>query len=171
MYETYVGVPIDDMLWNKLAHMYPSGAYGAVGGATYLTDVNNGQVTRRLWRTFGPRGLGWGLELPDAITSVQQKAVIVKDATWTQATIPVAWFWYAFRLIGTGDPYSKARILTSGSSDNKEPGYAITGAMSSCIKKAISYLGHQNALYCGIVELKDIPSFPVDGAYMREEDD
>lgn len=167
MLKTFTGVPLDNELWNELALMYPSGAYNKVTGATYLTDVNAGQVIRRLWKVFGPRGVGWGLDIPDSLVGVQQKPIIVKDNEWTRATIPVARFWY---LVVDEEREWKATILTSGSSDNKEPGYAIAGAMTSCIKKAVSYLGHQNALYCGIVKHEDIPGFPPDGAFIKEDD-
>lgn len=163
MLKTFVGVPIDDTLWNDLAHMYPSSAYSKVGGAEYLTDINNGQVIRRLWRVFGPRGLGWGLDIQPL--NIQIRDVIVKDKPQHEAIIILAKFWYAHQK--DGGELDRAYIRTAGSSVNKDAGHALTGAMTGCIKKAISYLGHQNALYCGAVELKDIPKFPVDGAYMK----
>ena len=140
-FQTLKGVPLDDTLFNELARMYSADAYNAVGGAAYLTDVNNGQVTRRLWKVFGPRGLGWGLDVPDVVNGVA--------GDQHTAIIPNANFWYAYT---DGEETHRAYISTAGAASNRDAGYAVTGAMTSCIKKAISYLGHQNALYCGLVD-------------------
>jgi len=166
MYKTFVGVPLNDDLWNDLAHLYPASAYKEVGGMSFLTDVNAGQVTRRLWRAFGPRGVGWGLDLPDRLMGVVTELIEGK----TYATIPFAYFWYLVVTEGDTDPYAnatRANIATAGSSSNKDAGYAITGAMTSCIKKAISYLGHQNALYCGAFDHKTVGTMPENVGYMK----
>ena len=142
-HKTLTGIPLDESLFNQLARLYHPDSYTEVGGAGYLTDMNNGQVTRRLFETFGPRGVGWDLDVaPDHV-------LVSTEGNQTRAVVKVAWFWYAFRKDTPSAKVEYGRISTAGAAKNSDAGYAITGAMTSCIKKAISYLGHQNALYCG----------------------
>ena len=157
-YVTYAGVSISDELWNELAYLYPAHAYSEVGGASYLTDINNGQIIRRLWKVFGPRGIGWGLRVgPLGSTNMN-------TGDSYEAVINEAYFWY----LGVDEEGNteKFKILTSGASSNRDGGYAMSGAMTGCIKKAISYLGHQNALYCGAFKHGNVPSDRTTGQFV-----
>jgi len=143
---TLTGIPLDQHLFNTLAVLYHPDAYTEVGGANYLTDINNGYVTRRLFEVFGPRGIGWNLECKSEDILVSRN----DGGSGTRVLVKHAVFQYAYMT-----PEGEKRwgsIDTAGASENRDAGYAVTGAMTSAIKKAISYLGHQNTLYMGMFD-------------------
>ena len=145
---TIRGVPLGE-IFNQLAELFEDPQAYKEAGVSYLTDINTGYMYRRLEQVFGTVGVGWKLEFDPVhlqleTTGKQSKAIL----TYSE---------FCFLLVDKEAFKAEwRRVPTAGSSVNNEPGYAITGAMTSSISKAIAMMGFQNSVYIGLVNHRNI---------------
>lgn len=126
----------------RLKEVLPPEAYSAVGGASYLTDINPAYLTEALTDCFGPCGIGWGYELdPDRLTVTQAERQGMK---YEAQIVPLV-FWYVLE-------GRRWMIPSTGGSANRTADWAIRGAITNAIGAAAAKLEWQIEVYKGNVD-------------------
>jgi hypothetical protein len=140
----------------ELDRVLPKDAYSAVPGGAALTDIDPGFMREELNRLFGICGIGWGYFYNSS--DVETDLVKRGQGTTNSAIVKKLTFWY--KLADANSETLCAEIPSSGGSLNDVLGYAIAGAVTNAIGKAVSNIGFQKSVYLGMRSHKN-----VDGKY------
>ena len=140
----------------ELDRVLPKDAYSAVPGGAALTDIDPGFMRDELNRLFGMCGIGWGYTYSSS--DVETDLVKRGQGTTNSAIVKKLTFWY--KLTDANGETSNAEIPSSGGSLNDVLGYAVAGAVTNAIGKAVSNIGFQKSVYLGARSHKN-----VDGRY------
>lgn len=141
----------------ELDRVLPKDAYSAVPGGAALTDIDPGFMRDELNRLFGMCGIGWGYSYSSS--DVETDLVKRGSGTTNSAIVKKLIFWY--KLSDASGEASIAEIPSSGGSLNDVLGYAVAGAVTNAIGKAVSNIGFQKSVYLGARSHKN-----VDGRYV-----
>ena len=151
--KTLTGVSLSD-LPALLDEELPKGAYKAIPGATYLTDIDPAYMRDKFNQLFGLSGFGWGYAYSAESVSLSKEDVIRKRGQPNQYTEEIFYaqlleltFWY--KLIAEDGTISRHEIPATGASDNKVAAYALKGAITAALGNAASNLGWQKSVYMG----------------------
>jgi hypothetical protein len=147
-YTTLTGLKLAQVA-EKLDAELPKDAYTAVPGAAGLTDIDPGYMRKVLTEIFGMCGIGWGYsyEPNDLVVTVEERTNKEnKKRRVHVASLKRLCLWY--KLNGTGVVHI-CNVYASGGSDNDVEGYAMSGAITNAIGKAVSNLGFQESVYLG----------------------
>lgn len=140
----------------ELDRVLSKDAYTAVPGGAALTDIDPAYMREELNKLFGVCGIGWGYAYsPD---DIQMEVVKRGQGSTNSAIVKKLTFWY--KLVGTNGEIVQAEVPSSGGSLNDVPGYAVSGAITNAISKAVSNIGFQRSVYLGVRSHKN-----VDGAH------
>jgi hypothetical protein len=150
--KTLTGVALSD-LPALLDEELPKGAYKAIPGATYLTDIDPAFMRDKFNQLFGLSGYGWGYAYSSESVSLSKEDVIRKRGQSNQYTEEIYFaqlleltFWY--KLV-EDEKISRHEIPATGASDNKVAAYALKGAITAALGNAASNLGWQKSVYMG----------------------
>jgi hypothetical protein len=150
-YTTLTGLTLDQVA-AKLDAELPPDAYSQVPGAVDLTDIDPAHMRQTLNAVFGLCGLGWGYSYESADLSLEAGVKPTKNGEKPTyyATLRKLEFWYA-AVASNDDPAEPRRAVvpSSGASENPNPGYALSGAVTNALGKAVSNLGFQESVYLG----------------------
>jgi hypothetical protein len=147
-YTTLTGLTLAQVA-EKLDAELPKDAYTAVPGAAGLTDIDPNYMRKVLNETFGMCGIGWGYsyEPGDLVVSVEERKIKAGGVRRVHvASLKRLRLWY--KLNGTAAIHI-CDVYASGGSDNDVEGYAMSGAITNAIGKAVSNLGFQESVYLG----------------------
>lgn len=136
----------------ELDRVLPKDAYSAVPGGASLTDIDPGFMRDELNRLFGMCGIGWGYTYSSS--DVETDIVKRGSGTTNSAIIKKLTFWY--KLVDASGESSLAEIPSSGGSLNDVLGYAVAGAVTNAIGKAVSNIGFQKSVYLGARSHKNV---------------
>lgn len=147
--KTLTGLTLSQLqLIEKLDEQLPADAYSAAPGGADLTDIDPNYMRSVLNRVFGLCGFGWGY---DYDASDLQMSKEVRETRNGPREVVVAnlkrlRFWY--KLVADGKEFI-CEIPSSGASENSTSGYAMSGAVTNAIGKAVSNIGFQESVYLG----------------------
>ncbi len=147
-YTTLTGLTLAQVA-EKLDAELPKDAYTAVPGAAGLTDIDPNYMRKVLNETFGMCGIGWGYsyEPGDLVVAVEERKIKAGGVRRVHvASLKRLRLWY--KLNGTAAIHI-CDVYASGGSDNDVEGYAMSGAITNAIGKAVSNLGFQESVYLG----------------------
>ena len=147
-YTTLTGLTVEQVA-QKLDAELPKDAYKPVPGAAGLTDIDPNYMRKVLNEIFGICGIGWGYsyEPGDLIVNVEERTTNAGKARRVHvASLKRLRFWY--KLNGTVAIHI-CDVYASGGSDNDVEGYAMSGAITNALGKAVSNLGFQESVYLG----------------------
>ncbi len=151
--KTLTGVSLSD-LPALLDEELPKGAYKAIPGATYLTDIDPAFMRDKFNQLFGLSGFGWGYSYSSESVSLSREDVIRKRGQSNQYTEEIFFaqlleltFWY--KLIVEDGTISRHEVPATGASDNKVAAYALKGAITAALGNAASNIGWQKSVYMG----------------------
>ncbi len=147
-YTTLTGLTLAQVA-ERLDAELPKDAYTAVPGGAGLTDIDPGYMRKVLTEVFGMCGIGWGYsyEPNDLVVMVEERTNKEnKKRRVHVASLKRLCLWY--KLNGTGVVHI-CNVYASGGSDNDVEGYAMSGAITNAIGKAVSNLGFQESVYLG----------------------
>ena len=147
-YTTLTGLTLAQVA-EKLDAELPKDAYTAVPGAAGLTDIDPNYMRKVLNETFGMCGIGWGYsyEPSDLAVTVEERKIKAGGVRRVHvASLKRLRLWY--KLNGTVAIHI-CDVYASGGSDNDVEGYAMSGAITNAIGKAVSNLGFQESVYLG----------------------
>ena len=147
-YKTLTGLTLEQVA-QKLDAELPKDAYKPVPGVADLTDIDPNYMRKILNEVFGVCGFGWGYsyEPNDLVVEVEVR----KTKTGGTRRVHVASLkrlrlWYK---LGSGNTTHICDVYASGGSDNEVEAYAMSGAITNAIGKAVSNLGFQESVYLG----------------------
>ena len=150
--KTLTGVSLSD-LPALLDEELPKGAYKAIPGATYLTDIDPAFMRDKFNELFGLSGFGWGYAYSSESVSLSKEDVVRKRGQPNQYTEEIYFaqlleltFWY--KLV-EDEKISRHEIPATGASDNKVAAYALKGAITAALGNAASNIGWQKSVYMG----------------------
>ena len=147
-YTTLTGLTLAQVA-EKLDAELPKDAYTAVPGAAGLTDIDPNYMRKVLNETFGMCGIGWGYsyEPGDLVVAVEERKIKAGGVRRVHvASLKRLRLWY--KLNGPAAIHI-CDVYASGGSDNDVEGYAMSGAITNAIGKAVSNLGFQESVYLG----------------------
>lgn len=147
-YTTLTGLTLAQVA-EKLDAELPKDAYTAVPGAAGLTDIDPNYMRKVLNETFGMCGIGWGYsyEPSDLVVAAEERKIKAGGVRRVHvASLKRLRLWY--KLNGTNVVHI-CDVYASGGSDNDVEGYAMSGAITNAIGKAVSNLGFQESVYLG----------------------
>ena len=151
--KTLTGVSLSD-LPALLDEELPKGAYKAIPGASYLTDIDPTFMRDKFNEVFGLSGFGWGYAYSAESVSLSKEDVIRKKGKPGQYTEEIFYaqlleltLWY--KLISEDGKITRHEIPATGASDNKVAAYALKGAITAAIGNAASNIGWQKSVYMG----------------------
>jgi hypothetical protein len=151
--KTLTGVSLSD-LPALLDEELPKGAYKAIPGATYLTDIDPAFMRDKFNQLFGLSGFGWGYSYSSESVSLSREDVIRKKGKPGQYTEEIFFaqlleltFWY--KLVAEDGAVSRHEVPATGASDNKVAAYALKGAITAALGNAASNIGWQKSVYMG----------------------
>ena len=147
-YTTLTGLTVEQVA-TKLDAELPKDAYKAVPGAAGLTDIDPNYMRKVLNETFGICGMGWGYSYePGDMTVIveERKTSAGKNRRVHVASLKRLRFWYKLNGINV---VHICDVYSSGGSDNDVEGYAMSGAITNALGKAVSNLGFQESVYLG----------------------
>jgi hypothetical protein len=150
--KTLTGVSLSD-LPALLDEELPKGAYKAIPGATYLTDIDPAFMRDKFNQLFGLSGYGWGYSYSAESVSLSKEDVVRKKGQSNQYTEEIYFaqlleltFWY--KLV-EDEKITRHEIPATGASDNKVAAYALKGAITAALGNAASNIGWQKSVYMG----------------------
>jgi hypothetical protein len=148
-YTTLTGLTLEQVT-AKLDAELPPDAYSQVPGAVDLTDIDPAYMRQTLNAVFGLCGLGWGYNYDSADLSLEAgvKPTRSGERPTYYATLRKLEFWYVLVAGDSAEP-RRAVVPSSGASENPNPGYALSGAVTNALGKAVSNLGFQESVYLG----------------------
>jgi len=140
--KTLTGFTLDEMR-ARLDAEFPPHAYKPVPGGAQLTDIDPAYMRHCLNDVFGLCGYGWGYDFdPNAI-----QLSAAPGNKGISAAVLAFTLWY--KLVDADDEVVTYTIPATGGSDNREPQFAIKGAITNAIGHAASNLGFQESVYMG----------------------
>lgn len=154
-YTTLTGLTVAQVA-QKLDAELPKDAYKPVPGAAGLTDIDPNYMRKVLNETFGICGMGWGYSYePGDMTVIveERKTSAGKNRRVHVASLKRLRFWY--KLNGVNVVHI-CDVYASGGSDNDVEGYAMSGAITNALGKAVSNLGFQESVYLGKRDHKNV---------------
>ena len=150
--KTLTGVSLSD-LPALLDEELPKGAYKAIPGATYLTDIDPAFMRDKFNELFGLSGYGWGYSYSSESVSLSKEDIIRRRGQSGQYTEEIYFaqlleltFWY--KLV-EDEKITRHEIPATGASDNKVAAYALKGAITAALGNAASNIGWQKSVYMG----------------------
>jgi len=150
--KTLTGVSLSD-LPALLDEELPKGAYKAIPGATYLTDIDPAFMRDKFNELFGLSGYGWGYSYSSESVSLSKEDVVRKKGQSNQYTEEIYFaqlleltFWY--KLV-EDEKVTRHEIPATGASDHKVAAYALKGAITAALGNAASNIGWQKSVYMG----------------------
>jgi len=147
-YTTLTGLTLAQLV-EKLDAELPNDAYTAVPGAAGLTDIDPNYMRKVLNETFGMCGIGWGYsyEPGDLFVTVEERKIKAGGTRRVHvASLKRLRLWYKLNGVAVNHICD---VYASGGSDNDVEGYAMSGAITNAIGKAVSNLGFQESVYLG----------------------
>ena len=151
--KTLTGVSLSD-LPALLDEELPKGAYKAIPGASYLTDIDPAFMRDKFNELFGLSGFGWGYSYSAESVSLSKESVVRKKGQAGQYTEEIYFaqlleltFWY--KLVAEDGTISRHEIPATGASDNKVAAYALKGSITAALGNAASNIGWQKSVYMG----------------------
>lgn len=148
-YTTLTGMTLGEAM-NAMKAVLPPGAYkeARITG-TSLTDINPAFMTEAVTKIFGPAGIGWWYELTAPnVTSEEKQSRQGRTYTEYTASFDTLALYYAY-IDNVGEMKVSRPILTNGSSDNEDPGFATRGAITNALGAAFAKLLWQIDVYKG----------------------
>jgi len=138
-YTTLTGLTMDQVA-EKLDAELPPDAYSRIPGAVDLTDIDPAYMRNALNSVFGLCGVGWGYDytVADLDISFGEKSVAAVCRRLT--------FWFKLK---DDDGIRCFEIPATGASENRNPQYAMKGALTNALGNAVSNLGFQESVYMG----------------------
>lgn len=130
---------------SELDRELPADAYSAVPGGANLTDIDPGYMRDELNRLFGICGIGWGYHYD--VADVEYEIVKRGQGTTNSAILKKLVVW--FKLADGSGGEHRLEVPSSGGSLNDNAGYALSGAITNAIGKAVSNIGFQKSVYLG----------------------
>jgi hypothetical protein len=130
---------------SELDRELPADAYSAVPGGANLTDIDPGYMRDELNRLFGICGIGWGYHYD--VADVEYEIVKRGQGTTNSAILKKLVVW--FKLVDGSGGEHRLEVPSSGGSLNDNAGYALSGAITNAIGKAVSNIGFQKSVYLG----------------------
>jgi hypothetical protein len=126
----------------------PADAYSATPGGADLTDIDPNYMRSVLNHVFGLCGYGWGYDYDAGDLEMHKEMRETRNGPRevTVATLKRLRFWY--KLVADGKEFI-CEIPSSGASENSTSGYAMSGAVTNAIGKAVSNVGFQESVYLG----------------------
>jgi hypothetical protein len=136
---TLTGLTLDQVT-RQLDAELPPDAYSKVPGAVELTDIDPAHMRHVLNDVFGLCGVGWGYDFAvnDLDVSFNEKNVAAVCRRLT--------FWF---VLNDGEHTRRCEIPATGASENRNPQYAMKGALTNALGNAVSNLGFQESVYLG----------------------
>jgi len=147
-YKTLTGFTLEQVA-QKLDTELPKDAYKPVPGAADLTDIDPNYMRKILNEVFGVCGFGWGYsyEPNDLVVVVEERKTKAGGTRRVHvASLKRLRLWYK---LGSGTTTHICDVYASGGSDNEVEAYAMSGAITNAIGKAVSNLGFQESVYLG----------------------
>ena len=147
-YTTLTGLTVEQVV-QKLDAELPKDAYKPVPGAAGLTDIDPNYMRKVLNETFGICGMGWGYSYePGDMTVIveERKTSTGKNRRVHLASLKRLRFWYKLNGVNV---VHVCDVYASGGSDNDVEAYAMSGAITNALGKAVSNLGFQESVYLG----------------------
>ncbi|MEP0805835.1 MAG: hypothetical protein HRF47_10110 [Chloroflexota bacterium] len=147
-YKTLTGLTFEE-LTQKLDEELPPDAYKPVPGGADLTDIDPNHMRKILNQVFGMCGIGWGYSYEPADLTIRcevRKTRDGKDRRVFIASLKRIRFWY--KLTGSATTFV-CDVYASGGSENDVEAYAMSGAITNALGKAVSNLGFQESVYLG----------------------
>lgn len=149
---TMSGKTPDQVKAIMVAHLEPE-AYTAVGGRSYLTDINPAYMREALTEAFGLAGIGWWIEADDP----QLKDTGVPDGKnlrWL-GTMKISLYYHYYHVRDGGVMKASNALIGFGTGKSDHPEDALKGAKTNGIGDACKELlwqldvfkgkiGHQN---------------------------
>lgn len=136
----------------ELDRELPADAYSAVPGGANLTDIDPGYMRDELNRLFGICGIGWGYHYDVADVEYE----IVKRGQGTTNSAILKKLVVCFKLVDGDGGEHRLEVPSSGGSLNDNAGYALSGAITNAIGKAVSNIGFQKSVYLGLRSHKTV---------------
>jgi hypothetical protein len=136
----------------ELDRELPADAYSAVPGGANLTDIDPGYMRDELNRLFGICGIGWGYHYD--VADVEYEIVKRGQGTTNSAILKKLVVW--FKLVDGDGGENRLEVPSSGGSLNDNAGYALSGAITNAIGKAVSNIGFQKSVYLGLRSHKTV---------------
>jgi len=145
--KTLTGLSLPELA-AKLDEQLPPDAYTPVPGGADLTDIDPGYMRKVLTEVFGPCGFGWGYEYdPKNIsTHYEKRSGKTGEREVAVAVITQLVFWYKLFVDGSE---IICEVPSTGASENSAIGYALSGAVTNALGKAVSNIGFQESVYLG----------------------
>lgn len=147
-YRTLTGLTLVEVA-QKLDEELPPDAYKPVPGGADLTDIDPNYMRKVLNQVFGMCGIGWGYSYdPADLTTYSEirKTKEGKDRRVFVAALKCLRFWYKLQ---RENAIHICEVYASGGSDNDVETYAMSGAITNALGKAVSNLGFQESVYLG----------------------
>jgi hypothetical protein len=135
----------------KLQEVLPPPAYKSVPGGAKLTDINPAHLTEVATKVFGMCGVGWWFDWePNEMELETLHKVNAQGKAYDTYSAKIFKFSLFLRLFReNGEEFKVQPIPSNGGSINMEPGWALRGAMTSCIGASFSKLCWQLGVYKG----------------------
>lgn len=136
---TFTGLSLAEAAQQLDAELPPD-AYSKVPGAVDLTDIDPAHMRHTLNTVFGLCGVGWGYDfaVTDLEVTLAEKSALAVCRRLT--------FWFKLR---AGEETHTCFIPATGASENRNPQYAMKGALTNALGNAVSNLGFQESVYLG----------------------
>ncbi len=144
---TTTGMTLVDAI-AKLDEQLPADAYTAVPGGADLTDIDPNYMRKVLNEIFGLCGFGWGYEYSPSDMEIGHETRKTSSGSREVVTANLKYlrFWYKLNVNGSVEACS---VPSTGASDNSNAAYAMSGAVTNAIGKAVSNIGFQESVYLG----------------------
>ncbi len=138
-FTTFTGLSLAEAAQQLDAELPPD-AYSKVPGAVDLTDIDPAHMRHTLNTVFGLCGVGWGYDfaVADLEVTLAEKSALAVCRRLT--------FWFKLR---AGEETHTCVIPATGASENRNPQYAMKGALTNALGNAVSNLGFQESVYMG----------------------
>lgn len=145
--KTLTGLTLSQLI-EKLDEQLPADAYSATPGGADLTDIDPNYMRSVLNQVFGLCGFGWGYDYDSADLETHKETRETKNGPRevVVANLKRLRFWY--KLVADGKEFI-CEVPSSGASENSTSGYAMSGAVTNAIGKAVSNIGFQESVYLG----------------------
>lgn len=142
-----------------LDEQLPPDAYSAVPGGADLTDIDPNYMRKTLNAVFGLCGLGWGYDYKAEDIETRVATRQSKNGAYEAiiAVLKRLRFWYKLTQDGN---IIECEVPSSGASENTNAGYALSGAITNALGKAVSNIGFQESVYLGRRSHKFVKATP-----------
>jgi hypothetical protein len=159
-WKTLTGMTLKEAL-RKMTDILPPDAYSSVPGGAGLTDINPAYLTQVATEAFGLCGVGWFFDYAseNVIVRTETRKKRDSDDVRTVYVASITRLSLYFRYVdNNGQNVISYAVISNGSSENDNEGYALRGALTNAIGAAFSKLCWQLLVYQGKIDHKNIAS-------------